>query len=40
MPLAVDDVGTGYEIGVDPVSGLVNIAAGPATSRAISYSFI
>jgi hypothetical protein len=33
IALAAENVGTGYDIGVAPVSGRVNIAAGPAISK-------
>jgi hypothetical protein len=37
IPFAAEYVGAGYETGVAPVSGRVNIAAGPATSKQTWY---
>jgi hypothetical protein len=37
MPLAAEYVGTGYDTGEDPVSGLANIANGPAISKLTGY---
>ena len=37
MPLAADQVGIGYEVGLVPVSGLDHIASGPAISIDIRY---
>ena len=34
-----DFVGAGYDIGDEPVSGFVNIAAGPAISKETGYTF-
>lgn len=39
MPFKADFVGAGYDTGTEPVSGLVNIADGPAISNAIGYAF-
>ena len=39
MLFNADFVGAGYEIGVAPVSGLVNIANGPEISKEIGYRF-
>jgi hypothetical protein len=36
IPFAAEYVGAGYETGVAPVSGLVNIAAVPAISNCTS----